>query len=167
MRVFRWVVFAALGSALGLVLVLGPLPRQDDALAYHKAEEQRLLELINWYRQANGVGLLVPSETLSVAAWRHSADMATYDFLSHKTRESSYYPEGSWYTDRLAWEGYPTNVYSAENIAMGYTTAEEVFETWRLSPDHDANMLYEPYTAVGIGKVGSYWTADFGSVADP
>jgi hypothetical protein len=66
----------------------------------------------------------------------------------------------------VAREGYPTNVYRAENIARGQLTAEEVFEDWRGSPEHNAAMLGEQYTAAGIGHVDSYWTADFGSVAD-
>jgi LPXTG-motif cell wall-anchored protein len=92
--------------------------------------------------------------------------MATHDFFSHSTKESSYYPGGSSPADRAAREGYPTNVYTAENIARGQLTAEEVFQDWRGSPVHDAAMLGEHYTAAGIGHVDSYWTADFGSVAD-
>jgi LPXTG-motif cell wall-anchored protein len=92
--------------------------------------------------------------------------MAAHDFFSHNTRESSYYPSGSGPADRAAREGYPTNVYTAENIALGQQTAEEVFEDWRGSPEHNAAMLGEQYTAAGIGHVDSYWTADFGSVAD-
>jgi hypothetical protein len=91
--------------------------------------------------------------------------MAAHDFFSHNTRESSYYPGGSGPADRAAREGYPTNVYTAENIALGQQTAEEVFEDWRGSPVHNAAMLGEQYTAAGIGHVDSYWTADFGSVA--
>ena len=164
MRVRRWAAFLALYLAIGCFLVLGPV-RLDQARAA-ETEEQRLLELINGYRQENDVGPLVPSGTLSTSAGRHSEDMSSHDFFSHSTRESSYYPGGSSPADRAAREGYPTNVYMGENIALGQQTAEEVFEAWRNSPVHDAAMLGEQYTAAGIGHVGSYWTADFGSVAD-
>jgi hypothetical protein len=92
--------------------------------------------------------------------------MAAHDFFSRSTKESSYYPSGSSPADRAAREGYPIDVYTAENIARGQLTAEEVFEDWRGLPEHDAAMLGEQYTAAGIGHVDSYWTADFGSVAD-
>lgn len=166
MRFRRWVAFAALCSVLGLLLVLGPVnPYEARA---NEAEEQRFLELINGYRQANGLGPLAPSETLSRAAERHSEDMQTYGFFSHTTEASSYYPVGSSFSDRLTREGYPTDkAYTAENIAWGYNTAEEAFEAWRLSPSHNVNMLGRNYTAIGIGQVGTYWTTDFGSVADP
>lgn len=164
MRVRRWAAFLALYLAVGCFLVLGPV-RVDQARAA-ETEEQRLLELINGYRQENGIGPLVPSGTLSTSAGRHSEDMSSHDFFSHSTKESSYYPGGSSPAERAAQEGYPTNVYMGENIALGQQTAEEVFEAWRNSPVHDDAMLGEQYTAAGIGHVGSYWTADFGSVAD-
>ncbi len=164
MRVRRWAAFVVPCLVMSLFLVLGPVHLHQAQAA--GAEEQRLLELINGYRQENGIGPLVPSGVLSTSAARHSEDMAAHDFFSHSTRESSYYPSGSGPADRAAREGYPTNVYTAENIAMGQQTAEEVFEAWRGSPEHHAAMLGEQYTAAGIGYVGSHWTADFGSVAD-
>lgn len=164
MRVRRWAAFVAPCLVVSLFLVFGPVHLHQARAA--GVEEQRLLELINGYRQENGVGPLVLSGLLSTSATRHSEDMATHDFFSHSTKESSYYPSGSSPADRAAREGYPTNVYTAENIARGQLTAEEVFQNWRGSPEHDAAMLGEHYTAAGIGHVDSYWTADFGSVAD-
>ena len=164
MRVCRWAAFAVPCLFVSLFLVLSPVHLHQAWAA--GAEEQRLLELINGYRQENGVGPLVLSGMLSTSAQRHSEDMAAHDFFSHSTRESSYYPGRSGPADRAAREGYPTNVYTAENIALGQQTAEEVYEDWRGSPEHNAAMLGEQYTAAGIGHVDPYWTADFGSVAD-
>lgn len=162
MRVCRWVVFTSLCLCLGLFLVLGPV-REDEARA-DGTEEQRLLELVNGYRQANGLGPLIPSGALSVAAGRHSEDMAEYGFFSHLSEASSYYPAGSSHYDRIALEGYPASYYTTENIAFGQSTAEEVFEAWLLSPDHSANMLDGNYTSIGMGHADLYWTAKFGTV---
>lgn len=165
MRFRRWAAFAALCSVLGFLFVLGSANLNEARAS--QAEEQRFLELINGYRQAHGLGPLALSETLSRAAERHSDDMQTYGFFSHTTEASSYYPVGSSFSDRLAREGYPTDTsYIAENIASGQATAEEVFEAWRLSPPHNANMLGTHYSAIGIGQAGTYWTTDFGSVVD-
>lgn len=163
MRYHRWVTFAICLLVLAPVLVLDTV-LLEDAWALHETEEQRLLELINQYRQVNGVAPLVPSDTLSTAAWHHSEDMATYGFFSHITEASSYYPIGSSYVDRLEQQGYPANTYMAENMAQDLVTAEEVFEFWTRSLEHNANMLNGNYTSVGIGYVVPYWTADFGSV---
>ena len=160
MLVHRRGVFAAVLPILGLLLVLGPV-LLEDARALPEPEEQRFLELVNEYRQSNGIDPLVSSETLSTPAAHHSEDMATYGFFSHETEESSYYPEGSGSADRMVWEGYPEYGYFAENIAWGQATAEEVFEAWRSSPGHDANMLNGNYTTIGIGHVAPYWTTDF------
>jgi uncharacterized protein YkwD len=138
MRVRRWAAFVAPCLVVSLFLVLGPVHLHQAQAA--GVEEQRLLELINRYRQDNGAGTLVPSGVLSTSATRHSKDMASHGFFSHINRESSYYPSGSNPADRVAREGYPTNVYKAENIARGQLTAEEVFEDWRGSPEHNAAM---------------------------
>ena len=51
----------------------------------------------------------------------------------------------------------------AENIAVGYDTGESVFNGWKNSKGHYANMI-GGYTHIGIGKSpGSYyWTQNFG-----
>ena len=164
MRARRWAALAVLYLAVALFLILGPV-RLHQARA-NEAEEQQLLELINKYRQENGVAPLFPSGTLATSAEHHSKDMSDHDFFSHKTKESSHYPADSGPADRMAREGYPTDAATAENIASGQPTAEEVFEDWRRSPEHEAAMLDGQYTAAGLGHIGSYWTADFGSVSD-
>jgi uncharacterized protein YkwD len=160
MLVYRRAVLAAVLPILGLFLVLGP-GILEDARALPKPEEQRFLELVNEYRNSNGLDPLLSDEALSTTAAHHSEDMATYGFFSHETEESSYYPVGSGYVDRMTWEGYPTYGYFAENIAWGQATAEEVFEAWRNSPEHDVHMLDSNYTTIGIGHVAPYWTTDF------
>jgi hypothetical protein len=68
---------------------------------------------------------------------------------------------------------YP-NSYRAENLAVGYETAEKAFEAWRASSGHNANMLDGDQKVIGIARVhvpgsayGWYWTTDFGSEVDP
>jgi uncharacterized protein YkwD len=60
-----------------------------------------------------------------------------------------------------------------ENIAAGFSTAQDVFNAWKNSPGHNANMLDPSFKAIGIGLAtvsGSsytyYWTTDFGGVVD-
>jgi uncharacterized protein YkwD len=164
----RWLFVIALSLSTALVAAYALGAEKARAVEYG-AEETRFLELINEYRQANGLGQLALSEPLSVASERHSEDMGTYGFFSHTTQESSYYPVGSTHAERIAQEGYDYNTYTAENIAYGQATAEEVFEAWRTSPDHDANMLGD-YAVIGIGQVWvngtPYWTTVFGAYAD-
>lgn len=163
MRVVGW-IFA---TALSLFFIVGPVGIAE-AQSY-EPEELEFLELINDYRQQNGLEPLALSAPLSVAAERHSEDMGTYGFFSHTTQGSSYYPVGSEHYDRVAQEGYDYDTYTAENLAYGQATAAEVFEAWRVSPDHNVNMLGD-YSVIGIGLVTvngtPYWTTDFGAYDD-
>ncbi|HET7479094.1 MAG TPA: CAP domain-containing protein [Rubrobacteraceae bacterium] len=164
MRRARWLFIAV----LSLMFVVGPAGIAQ-AQSY-EPQELRFLELINQYRQQNGLEPLLLSAPLSVASEHHSEDMGTYGFFSHTTEGSSYYPIGSGHPERIAQEGYDYNTYTAENLAYGQTTADEVFEAWRISPGHNTNML-GPYKVIGIGLVWvngtPYWTTDFGAYVDP
>jgi uncharacterized protein YkwD len=146
----------------------------SDASEPYDSEEVQFLELLNHYRQDNGAGPLLLSDTLAVAAEHHSQDMARYSFFAHSTVASSHYPAGSQPWDRMRAEGYDYNTPMAENIAVGCESAERCFELWRNSPSHNAAMLDGRYKVVGIARVsvpgsvhGWYWTTDFGAYVDP
>lgn len=167
MRLPRWLAVAVLIFSSTLALLAAP--GEAGAQSY-EAEELNFLELINQYRQQNGLEPLLLSDPLSVASERHSEDMGTYGFFSHTTQQSSYYPTGADHVDRAAQEGYDYNTYTAENLAYGQATAREVFEAWRTSAGHNANMLGD-YKVIGIGQVWvngtPYWTTVFGAYVDP
>ena len=121
-------------------------------------EEQRLLDLINQYRAANGKNQLAfHTDVTRAAAWL-SRDMATKNYFSHTDSN------GRGMGARLTWCGVSyTN--AAENIAAGQTTAQAVFDAWKASSGHNANMLRDGVTKAGIGRTynsssryGWYWT---------
>jgi uncharacterized protein YkwD len=160
-------------AAVVLILVLAAGESGSAATSYD-SEELQFLRLINEYRQENGAGPLLLSDTLAVAAEHHSKDMAEYDFFAHNTEASSYYRVGSKPWDRMAAEGYTYNTIRGENLATGTETAEESFEAWRESPSHNAAMLDDRYRVIGIARVYEpdgnhvwYWTTDFGGALDP
>ena len=161
-------------SAFFLILVL--LVTLLGGIAHartYDVEETRFLQLINGYRAQHGLDALKLSGIVSEAAARHSLDMATYDYFSHTSERSSYFPAGSSPWDRMKLMGYPSGAAMAENIAAGQRTAQEVFDGWRNSPGHNTNMLGSAYRVIGIARravagsrYGVYWTTDFGSVVD-
>jgi uncharacterized protein YkwD len=162
------VVVAVFAVLIASIVAAG---KSADANPYD-SEELRFLQLINDYREDNGVRPLILSDTLAVSAERHSQDMARYHFFAHDTASSSYYPRGSWPWDRMADEGYDYNTFKGENIASGYETAEQSFAAWRDSPPHNAAMLDDDYQVIGIARIEGpdsrwYWTTDFGGVQDP
>ena len=168
----RWFIVAALAILfVGLISVEVSAQTNDS----YDPEELKFLKLLNKYRQDNGRPTLILSDALTTASERHSEDMGRYNFFDHKTIKSSYFPAGSDPWDRMARSGYDyPNSYRAENLAVGYETAEKAFEAWRASSGHNANMLDGNQKVIGIAHVhvpgsayGWYWTTDFGSEVDP
>jgi uncharacterized protein YkwD len=161
------------GVVVAILAVLIAGEKSAGATSYD-SEELGFLQLINDYRETNGLGKLLLSDTLSVSSERHSKDMAQYRFFAHNTAASSYYPVGSTPWDRMQAEDYGYRTLWGENIAVGYATAEAAFRAWRNSPSHNAAMLDGDYRVIGIARVQStgpmhrwYWTTDFGGTVDP
>lgn len=156
------VAMAAAGLPGGSALAAGDCtvdPAQD-------VDEQAFLQLINGYRAQNALPPLALSYELSKASQWKSNDMAANDYFAHDDATRTW-------DVRIRDCGYGYNAWLGENIAAGQQTAQSVFDAWRNSAAHNANMLGVNYTAIGIGKAyvasssyGWYWTTDFGSASD-
>jgi Uncharacterized protein with SCP/PR1 domains len=125
------------------------------------ALEGRVLALTNTQRAANGCGPLRGDSRLANAARAHSDDMAANKYFEHNSQD------GSTPWDRIKRAGYSQP--GAENIAMGYPTADAVMEGWMNSPGHRANILNCKLVALGVGvhsggTGGPWWTQDFGFI---
>jgi uncharacterized protein YkwD len=126
------------------------------------ALETEVVTLTNTFRTANGCGALRIDNRLVTAARAHSTDMVTRNFFDHTGSD------GSSFVQREVAAGYTTGA-SAENIAWGYRTPQDVVTGWINSPGHRANMLNCASVAVGVGLAYKadgtpYWTQDFGRV---
>lgn len=144
-------------------------PSLDVAVLEAGQEEAGFLQLINEYREQNGVPVLAINSYLQTAAQWLSEDMANKNYFSHTDSL------GRDAFQRMAEFGYDIATFKGENIAAGYATAVSVMEAWKNSPGHNANMLNSNYHVIGIGlayeessNYGWYWTTDFGGVqTDP
>ncbi len=132
-----------------------------------ESEKAVFLTLINQYRQQNGLPPLSVSSALTTAAQLHSEDMAINNYFSHTSLD------GRTFVDRIRQAGYTYNTCLGENIAAGFPTAQSVFNAWKNSPSHNANMLSSCFKVIGIGLAyqtsstyGYYWTTDFGGYDD-
>jgi uncharacterized protein YkwD len=126
------------------------------------AYEAQVVTLTNAERLANGCGALRVDDRLVVAARLHSSDMVKQNFFSHTGSNG-----GDFVAHEIA-AGYTVGA-SAENIAWGYRTPQEVVTGWMNSPGHRANILNCTSIAVGVGLALAvdgtpYWTQDFGRV---
>lgn len=125
--------------------------------------EQLLLKLVNDIRSQGcncgaermpPAGPLAWSHLLEEASKEHSLDMDTNDFFSHDSSD------GSSFSERISQTGFKWTS-CGENIAMGYSTEEQVMSAWLNSPGHCKNIMNAKYKFMGAAKNGSYWTQDF------
>lgn len=102
-----------------------------------------LLTLTNKERQNNGIAPLSFNEKLTDAAAKKADDMFEYDYWAHNS------PSGKTPWVFIKSEGY-RYVYAGENLARGFSNAEDVVKAWMASPDHRSNMLSSNYQDVGF-----------------
>lgn len=111
-----------------------------------------VISLVNKEREEAGLSALVVDEVLTEDAVKRANEISVK--FSH-TR-----PNGkAWYTLD------PDNMYG-ENLAKGYSTAENTFKAWMNSKSHRDNIMLEDFTKVGaalyISEDGEYhWVLEF------
>jgi uncharacterized protein YkwD len=93
---------------------------------------------------------------LEAAATLHSADMYQKKYFSHIDGK------GNTANARIEKAGYIWLTYG-ENIAFGYPTEADVVDNWLKSPGHCKNIMNKAFKEVGVGRVGDYWTQNFGA----
>ena len=116
--------------------------------------ERQVVALVNQERAAYGLSPLTLSADLSDGARLKSQDMRDSRYFDHNS------PTYGTPFEMMRSLGI-TYRAAAENIAMGYRTAEAVVNGWINSPGHRANVLSDKYTAIGVGHVDGYWTQWF------
>ncbi len=153
------VFIANLGGGSAPALALTNCSTSTQAL---DGAEQELLRLINEYRAQQGVAPLKPSPNLSrAAAWMSEDGQRMGGFITSPPHQDSL---GRMPNQRAADCGYPGG--AGENLAWGYGSPSSVLAAWKQSPGHNANILNPLYAVIGIGKAGSFWTLNFGTVDD-
>lgn len=122
--------------------------------------------LLNNERAARGLPRLRANRALTVAAARHSRDMAARNYFGHDTLGggsfSSRIMAARYVSPRAAWS-------IGENLAWGtgqLATPASTMEAWMRSPGHRVNILKGTYREIGIGVALSgpktVYTTDFG-----
>jgi uncharacterized protein YkwD len=113
---------------------------------------QQMLGLINAHRQSNGKSQLTLNSAMNQAACNHSTWMSQNNSLSH-TGVNGTQP---WDRCRIAGTSC-----TSENVAMHSSpSAQILFNMWKNSPTHNANMLGN-FSTIGIGISGLYATTVF------
>jgi uncharacterized protein YkwD len=123
----------------------------------------QVVALVNAHRAQLGLPALVVSPTLTATAQWKARNMAALGYLDHDDPA----PDARTADERVAACGYQSTLWG-ENIAMGYSTAQAVFDAWMDSPGHRANIERPEFRATGVGAAGSptYWAQSFGATVD-
>jgi uncharacterized protein YkwD len=125
----------------------------------------RMLQLVNEVRRKgyqcgdtyyNPAPPLAWNTQLELAAYKHSTDMARNKYFSHHA------PDGSRGGTRIERAGYNWKTYG-ENIGQGYKTEKEMLDGWLASPGHCKNIMKPTFKEMGVARVGTLWTQEFGS----
>ncbi len=103
-----------------------------------------ILSLTNQAREAHGLDTLTPNVLLTRAAQAKAEDMLAHQYFAHQS------PQGLTPWDFIRQTGY-TYLYGGENLAVHYSSAEDVQGGWMLSPTHRANVLNVHYQDIGVG----------------
>ncbi|MGM0397284.1 MAG: S-layer homology domain-containing protein [Bacillota bacterium] len=119
---------------------------------------QRILDLVNVERAAEGINPLKMHAELSKIAYEKSKDMAIYDYFSHTS------PNYGSPFEMMKEFGISYRA-AGENIAMGQPTPEMVVKAWMESPGHRQNIMNDNFGNLGVGVYNDngriYWTQMF------
>ncbi len=110
--------------------------------AANEKMEREVLNMINKYREGKGLAILQNDDNFSTEALRHSKEMA-----DQKTSFGHDGFEGR--VKRLGQQVAPLRM-SAENVAYGQLSANEVVANWLKRPGHRKNIEGN-YSMTGIG----------------
>jgi uncharacterized protein YkwD len=119
-------------------------------------EIDTVVALVNQEREEAGCDPLGVDPNLTEAAEDHSQDQADMDEMTHTGSD------GSKVGERATRAGYDWSRVG-ENVASGTTSPERVMTLWMNSEAHRDNILNCSFEDIGVGRVGGYWTQDFGT----
>jgi|GEM_PF-308817 len=107
-------------------------------------ESRKIIELTNKIRTGLALPGLTESNTLNQAAYNKAEDMLIKQYFSHTG------PDNQKLSDWLSGVKYGFSV-AGENLAMGFSSAEEVVNAWVASKTHYANIIDRDFAEIGVG----------------
>lgn len=113
-------------------------------------EQKQIVALINIERVKRGLPTLLENTRLNQSADFKATDMATYEYFSHLGTNNQRLGA------LLAMVGYQY-LAAGENLAMGFSSAQDVVNAWIKSPTHHANLLDREYQETGVGLASGYF----------
>lgn len=104
---------------------------------------QNIINLTNQQRVNSGLSQLALNNKLSQAAASKAQDMLSKQYFSHYSPSNT----SPWYWFKAAGYEY---AYAGENLAMDFTTAEDMMSAWMASASHKKNILNGQFSEIGV-----------------
>lgn len=106
-------------------------------------EAKKIIELTNDLRKNISLPALSESQKLDQAAWQKVEDMAINQYFAHVS------PAGLGLKNWLEKIGYKYSI-AGENLAVGFSRAEDVVAAWKNSPTHYDNIIDGNFQEIGV-----------------
>ncbi len=104
-----------------------------------------LMNRINNERKQRFIPELVTNDKLIIAAQGKANDMLSRSYFSHID------PDGNYVWPRIEAAGYKPYLTLGENLAMDFTSPDDLISAWMNSPTHRANILNAKFEDQGLG----------------
>lgn len=146
--VFYGLIFSLVKVVMVIFVVL--LPTDVFVLPDVLAEEQRqIVKLTNEVRVDRGLPALMVVTKLETSSQNKANDMAKKEYFAHTQNNQTV---SAW----LKSAGYEYET-AGENLAVGYSTAQDIVNAWKNSPAHYANLIDTDFVDLGVGLAGGIY----------
>jgi len=108
-----------------------------------KEDSKKVIALTNNIRLRQGINSLSENGLLDQAALNKAQDMIVNQYFSHMS------PSNKNMLNWLSGVGYQSAA-AGENLAMGYSSSDEVVAAWVKSKTHYANLIDEDFKEIGV-----------------
>ncbi len=136
-----FIYFWALATSL---LVVGIFLCPKTVVASEITSE-RIIELTNKERNKKDLDRIKVDKSLTKAANNKALFLKEHDLFKHSTAEKNF-------SDWVVETGYAYS-YVGENLALDFSSSEDIIEAWMNSPSHKKNLLYPEYQEIGMAVV--------------
>ncbi|PWB39002.1 MAG: hypothetical protein C3F02_01170 [Parcubacteria group bacterium] len=111
---------------------------------------RRIISLTNDLRASLNLAVLSESDLLDKAALAKAEDMLVGQYFAHVSPEKKNLKS---FLDLYKY-GYKT---AGENLALGFTSPDDVLAAWVKSPTHYANLVDPDFSEIGVGAVSGLY----------
>lgn len=112
-------------------------------------EQQQIITLTNKLRVNKGLPALVVVKKLNNSAQYKADDMSANAYFAHSKNNKTV-------TTWLEAAGYEYET-AGENLAVGYSTAQDIVDAWKNSPTHYSNLIDKDFKDFGVGLAGGVY----------